>query len=123
MIAGQVRGDEGIIRLTIKGSGRRQQECEAIIDTGYTGSLTLPSAVISALALKWLSVGRGQLADGSDCLFDVYEANVVWDRKVRRVLISETEADPLVGMALLEGFELKMQVQSGGKITIKRLTG
>jgi hypothetical protein len=40
--------------------------------------------------------------------------------EVRR-LVDEAAADPLVGMALLSGSELKMQVRSRGKITIKRL--
>jgi predicted aspartyl protease len=72
--------------------------------------------------LKWKSIGRGVLADGSECLFDVYVAKVVWDGKLRRVLIDEADSDPLVGMALLRGYELRMHVQSRGKILIKRLS-
>jgi hypothetical protein len=51
----------------------------------------------------------------------VYVGNVVWDGAERRVLVDEAETDPLVGMALLSGYELKMQVRSRGKVTIKRL--
>jgi predicted aspartyl protease len=64
---------------------------------------------------------RGMLADGSECLFDVFEAKVVWDGKTRSILVDEADTDPLVGMTLLAGFELKMEVRSGGKVTIKRL--
>jgi uncharacterized protein YhjY with autotransporter beta-barrel domain len=39
----------------------------------------------------------------------------------RRVLVDEADTDPLVGMALLSGYELKMQVRSRGKVAIKRL--
>jgi hypothetical protein len=52
---------------------------------------------------------------------DVYEAAVIWDGQVRNILVDETDADPLIGMRLLRGYELKMQVRSHGKITIKRL--
>jgi hypothetical protein len=31
------------------------------------------------------------------------------------------DATPLVGMALLRGYEYKMQVRARGKVTIKRL--
>ncbi len=121
MITGVVQADEGRIRLKVKGPRGREQEIEAVIDTGYTASLTLPRALVAALGLRWRSVDRGTLADGSECLFDVYEAKVMWDGKVCDILVDEADADPLVGMRLLRGHELKMQVRARGKVTIKRL--
>jgi predicted aspartyl protease len=73
------------------------------------------------LGLRWRSTGRFLLADGSDRIFDVYEAKVVWDGKLRTILVDETDAEPLVGMRLLKGHELKMQVRYRGRVTIKRL--
>jgi clan AA aspartic protease len=116
MIIGSVRGREGRIRLLVQGTRRRQQFVEAVIDTGYTASLSLPPVVVAALGLRWKSIGRGVLADGSECLFDVYVASVIWDGKERRILVDEADTDPLVGMALLSGYELKMQIRSRGKI-------
>jgi clan AA aspartic protease len=121
MMVGIVRGREPLIRLTIRGFRGRQQEIEAVVDSGYTGWLTLPPAAIAALNLRWRTFGRGILADGSVTTFDVYQANVVWDGCVRRVFVGEFEATPLVGMALLRGYEYKMQVRARGKVTIKRL--
>ena len=121
MITGVVKADEGRIRLKVKGPRGREQEIEAVIDTGYTASFSLPPALVATLGLPWQSFDRGILADGSEVLFDVYEAGVVWDGKVRRVLVDEADADPLVGMRLLRGHELKMQVRARGKVTIKRL--
>jgi predicted aspartyl protease len=62
-------------------------------------------------------VDRGTLADGSECLFDVYDAKVLWDGKVRDILVDEADAEPLVGMRLLKGHELKMQIRARGKVT------
>jgi clan AA aspartic protease len=121
MIKGFVQGREGRIRLKLRGPRRKEREIEAVIDTGYTASLSLPPSLIASLGLRWKSFGRGILADGSECLFDVYEAQVDWDGNDRRVLVDEADTDPLVGMALLTGFELIMQVRSRGKVTIKRL--
>lgn len=121
MITGVVLADEGRIRLRVNGPRRRDHEVEAVIDTGYTASLTLPPAVIAALGLRWRSVGRGTLADGSECLFDVYEALVVWDGEERHILVDEAAADPLVGMRLLRNYELKIQVRTRGELTITRL--
>lgn len=121
MIVGIIRGREPLIRLMIRGFRGRQQEIEAVVDSGYTGWLTLPSTVIAALNLRWRSFGRGTLADGSVSVFDVYQAKVEWDGRVRSVFVDEFDATPLVGMALMRGFELKMQVRARGKVTIKRL--
>jgi clan AA aspartic protease len=121
MITGVVKFDEARIRLKVIGRRGREQEIEAVIDSGYTGLLTLPPAVIQALGLRWQTADRFTLADGSQCIFDAYEAKVVWDGKVRQILVDEANADSLVGMRLLKGHELKMQVRYRGKVTIKRL--
>ncbi len=121
MIMGTVRAREGRIRLVVRGPRRKEREIEAVVDTGYTAYLSLPPATIASLGLVWKSFGRGILADGSECLFDVYESLVIWDGKERRVLVDEADTDPLIGMALLTGYELNMQVRSRGKVTIKPL--
>ena len=121
MIAGVVTAHEGRIRLKVRGPRRQEQEVEAVIDTGYTSSLSLPPAVVASLGLRWKGFVRALLADGSECLFDVYVGQVVWDGKARRVLVDEADTDPLVGMALMSGYELKMQIRPRGKVTIKML--
>src|SRR5437870_3946166 len=121
MITSAVRSDEARIRLEVKGRGGQVQEVEAVIDSGYTGALTLPPALIATLGLRWQSVDRATLADGSTCVFQVYVGKLVWDGKVRTILVDEADADSLVGMRLLRGHELKMQIRAGGKVTIKRL--
>jgi len=121
MIIGVVRSGKSRVRLTVMGRHGQEHELEAVIDTGYIASLTLPPAVVTALALRWRNVERFTLADGSECIFDVYEAKVLWDGRVRTILVNETDADPLVGMRLFRGHELKMQVRSRGNVRIKRL--
>jgi clan AA aspartic protease len=121
MITGRVNASEGRLRLKVKGSRRREQEVEAVIDTGYTSSLCLPPALVGALGLLWRTTQRAILADGSEVVVDVYQAKVVWDGKERRILVDEVDAGSLGGMRLLRGYELKMQIRSRGKVTIKRL--
>jgi clan AA aspartic protease len=121
MITGAVKSDEARIRLKVRGWRGREQEVEAVIDSGYTGALTLPPALITLLGLRWRSVERATLADGSTCVFQVYVGKVIWDGKVRTILVDEADAVSLVGMRLLRGHEVKMQVRARGKVTIKRL--
>jgi Fe2+ transport system protein FeoA len=55
------------------------------------------------------------------CMFNVFEASVIWDGQMRSIEINESEAEPLVGMGLLEGYELNIQGVAGGSVTIKAL--
>ena len=66
MITGVANSSEGRIRITVRGSRGREQEVEAIVDTGYTASLTLPPALIAALGLRWQTLDTALLADGSE---------------------------------------------------------
>lgn len=121
MITGTVKGDEARIRLKLIGTNGNDVYVQAVVDTGYTGSLSLSPSLIAELGLQWRSMGCGLLADGSEMLFDVYEAVLDWDGKRVIVLVAEADADPLIGMRLLRGHELKVQVRSAGEVTITRL--
>jgi clan AA aspartic protease len=124
MITGTVSAfREAIIRLVVRGPQGQEQQIEAVIDTGFNGSLTLPSALVSMLALPFRRRGRAQLADGSSSLFDIFEATVVWDGQPRRVSVDAVETDPLVGMGLLYGYELMVQAIDGGSVSIQALAG
>lgn len=121
MIRGIVTVDrEAIIQLTVRGAGGRHRRIEAVIDTGFNGWLTLPPALIASLRLPWRRRGRALLGDGSNSVFDIYEASVVWDKRHRRVPIDEADTMPLIGMALLEGHELSIDVRVGGPVKIRR---
>ena len=121
MITGRVEDDEARIRVKVSGPQGQQTEIEAVIDTGYTGMLTLPARVVVSLGLPWRSMDLATLGDGSECTFDVYAAGVMWDGLPRNILVDKSDSDPVVGMSLLNGYEIKMQVRHRGKVTIKRL--
>lgn len=122
MIIGNVNSRrEAIIQFAVLGEKNQRQAIKAVIDTGYTGFLTLPSAIIATLGLTWYMQEEGILGDGSLCLFNVFEASVIWDGQTKAIEINESETDPLVGMGLLEGYELKIQGFAGGLVTIKAL--
>lgn len=123
MITGEVAGHEARIAIQVRGREGRKAAISAVIDTGYTGSLTLPPPLVAELNLKWQKVERGTLAGGSECLFDVYESEVLWDGEVRRLLVDEADTDPLVGMALLSGHEMRIEVCSQGTVEIRPLLG
>ncbi len=122
MMTGVVTAEiEAISRLTVRGPTRREWKVEAVVDTGYDGWLTLPPALIARLRLPYRERGSAILADGSVSFFDIYEATVLWDRQVRRIAVDEADITPLIGMGLLAGYELTVQVRTGGKVTIRLL--
>lgn len=70
MIEGTVNENfEATIRLTLRGTAGEEREIEAIIDTGFTGHLTLPMTLIDRLALPWQSRGQALLNFGASNLW------------------------------------------------------
>jgi clan AA aspartic protease len=122
MIHGVVsRNREATISLVIVNENRQTKLITAVIDTGYTGYLSLPSEIITELNLSWTGIDRGTLGDGSEVTFDVYAARVIWDGEYRDIPINEAQTDPLVGISLLYGYDLHIQTIEGGNVTIKLL--
>ena len=73
------------------------------------------------MSLPWVGVERGTLGNGSETTFKVYAAKVIWDGKYQNIPINEAETDPLVGMGLLYGYDLRIQAVEDGTVTIKAL--
>lgn len=122
MIRGHVTPDrEAVVRIAVSSLTGQSLDIDAVVDTGFTGFLTLPSAVIARLNLLWRTRGRSLIADGSEVEYNVYVANLFWDDQPRSALVESAEVQPLVGMALLHGYELRVQVVDGGDVTIKPL--
>jgi len=113
---------EAIIRLVVLGSKGHEQEVDVVVDTGFDGSLSLPPAIIAALGLTYRQRGRAILADGSETVFNIYEGIVNWDGQPRRIKVDDADADPLLGMELLYGYELKIEVVEGGSVIINLLS-
>jgi clan AA aspartic protease len=119
MITGIVNADfEPTISLSICGSNGKAYTQEAIVDTGFNGWLSLPSDLIAELNLEWKRRGRAVLGDGTECVFDVYEAVVVWDGNMLTIPIDEADSEPLVGMSLMEGYQLTVQVFEDGRVEL-----
>jgi len=122
MISGFVNADfEAIISLSICDHEGKIYTQDAIIDTGFNGWLSLPPDLIDQLNLTWKRRGRAILGDGSECVFNVYEAIVVWDGNYLTIPIDEADSEPLVGMSLMEGYQLTVQVFEEGSVEIHKV--
>jgi len=66
MITGMVTVHrEALIPLSVQDANGQEHTIDAVIDTGYTGGLTLPPALVAALGLTWRGYASAVLGDGS----------------------------------------------------------
>ena len=120
MIQGVVNAAlEAVVSLTVQGPTGQSREIEAVIDTGFSGFLTLPTALVEELGLLYQYRSRAILADGSEAFFHVYDVNVLWDSRLMRIETDAADATPLVGMRLLDRHNLNIDVEDGGRVVIQ----
>jgi clan AA aspartic protease len=121
MMQGRVNQScEAMLSIAVRNNATIQM-IDAVIDTGFSGFLTLPSDAISTLKLSWEGRDVATLGDGTSCTFEVYLGYVIWDGQYREVYINESETVPLIGMRLLRGYDLRIQTIEGGIVTIEAL--
>lgn len=113
---------EATLPLVVVGNSNGQRQViDTVIDTGFSGFLSLPSAIIATLDLPWSASDIVTLGDGSETLFDLYTATVIWDGQYREIYIAESETEPLLGMALLYSYRLQVDTLEGGTVKIEAL--
>ena len=80
MISGTVNARyEMVIKVPVQNAAGQEQEVEAVLDSGFTGSLTLPPSLIASLGLPWRSRSSAILANGNVEQVDIHVAMIVWD--------------------------------------------
>jgi predicted aspartyl protease len=112
---------EALVRLRVRGPGGAELDVDAVVDSGFTSSLTLPSTAVASLGLARQSGGSAVLGDGSVRPFDIYAAEVEWDGAWRPVLVSAIGDEVLIVVRLLAGYELRVEVVPGGAVEISPL--
>ncbi len=119
MIQGVVNAAyEAVVTLTLQGADGQTQEIEAVVDTGYTGFLTLPPMLVNELGLPFAYVGRAFLANDDQVEFNVHNVTLLWDGDPRGIEADATGSTPLIGMLLLDGHSLNIDVERGGQVVI-----
>ena len=120
MIEGTVNAAyEAVVALRLQGPEGQVQDIEAVVDTGYSGFLTLPTALVAELGLPFAYMGQAFLANDAEVDFDVHYVTVLWDGQPKDIEADATGSIPLVGMLLLDGHNLNIDVESGGLVLIR----
>jgi clan AA aspartic protease len=122
MILGRVTADrDAIVPLEVTGLNRQWHRIAVTIDTGFNGFLTLPSALVHTLRLPLVGNRHATLGDGSVTVLDVYLATVLWHSQEREVLVLQADSDALVGMSLLYGNRVILDIVDDGDVLIDEL--
>lgn len=110
---------EPALRLRVKGL-HQARVVEAVIDTGFTGELTLPPALIASLGLPKRTQEEVMLGDGTVRTVQMYAASVIFAEQEHRVLVGAASTTPLVGTDLLRGFSLRIDFREGGRVEVRK---
>ena len=121
MIVGSVTNLEARIEVTLYLPGLPDRLIEFVVDTGFEGALALPPATVASLGLPYTSRLWANLADDSDVPVDGFEAEIRWDDQERVVTVLAMGRRPLLGTALIEGFNLSADFEEDGQLALTPL--
>jgi clan AA aspartic protease len=120
VISGRVLYYQSTILLTVYGPSK-QLDAVTVVDTGFTGFLTLPLAQVTALGLAFVRYDSVVLGDGSTVAMPIHEAEVLWHAARQTVFVLATGHEPVVGMSLIYGSRLTLDGEDGGALTLEEL--
>ena len=119
---GRVSGNQQAwIAVDIMDGAGRPRSIEVVLDTGFTGYLTLPPESIRQLELPSVGQRTFELANGELYDFQVYIGSVSWHGRPSDVLVLNSDSAPLLGMALLWGSRVTVDALTDGQVTIEDL--
>lgn len=112
-------GLEAWVAVSVIDANGAPQQCDVIVDTGFTGWLTLPEAEIRRLGLVRAGSRYSVIASGNEAEFDYYETSVLWHGRLHEIEVFQSIDQPLLGMELLEGSRVAVDAWDGGDVTIQ----
>ncbi len=93
-------------------------EIEVVLDTGFSGFLTLPLQTALPLGLILLSTAEYVLADNSRQLNLLCQGSIGFDDENVSGLIAISPGDPLLGMEFLRKSELHLSLDATNSIFV-----
>ena len=111
------------ITLDVGNGDRTWQPVAVIVDTGFDSYLTMPPGVIRRLGLELDRQTTVILATGVQRRINVWSGYIQWHDRLRPIEVLEAQGDPLAGMRLMEGSQLRVQARVNGEVVIEELEG
>ena len=112
---------EAVMRVTLVTESGGEVDVEAVVDTGFTEYLLLPSEIINGCGFYYFDTMEFTLANGERIRPSVYVGAVKWFGRATKVNVVCAETKPLIGMRLLQGCRVSLDVVDGGPVTITKI--
>jgi clan AA aspartic protease len=126
LITGSVTPDGGeaviALHLSSPSEADRSIEVQAVIVTGFTDWIALPPDVVRYLELPLRGSADVMIADGSVEELRIYRVGLVWLGRPLSARAYEAPGGPLVGIAMLRGSRLGIDVVPGGSVIVEDLS-
>ena len=120
-MTGSVVNLHAILPVTLRAPGHGDLTVDFVVDTGFTGFLTLPPPAIAALGLPFLEKIPANLADDSEIKIAVHATTILWNALEQEIRVLATGKRPLLGTALLRNQEFVTQFVEGGLVPVDDL--
>ena len=112
-------GLEARVDIGIAGSNSIFQTVAVVVDTGYSGALTLPELVARELGLRSTQRRYVILANGQTEQVGACAARLLWNGQPIDVLTHLMGDKPMIGTALLTNSRLSIDWWDGGDVIIE----
>ncbi len=109
------------VSLTVAGVNGIHSTIEATLDTGFTGSISLPLGLIEQLGLEYVRDRAVTLADGSQRDTAIYRGSVMLAGEWRDTEIHCSGFVALAGMRLMSGANISFDAVPNGDINYTSL--
>lgn len=120
MIEGKVNSKlDAVVKLEIFNREGVVFSVDAVVDTGYSGTLALPPSYVEYFGLEIADSVLKRLGDGSTLAIGRYRGKIKWNDSVVEVLVDGLGDEPLIGMKLMKDHHLAIHVIDGGIVMIK----
>ncbi len=112
---------EAVIVLRLRGATGVARDVEAVIDTGFNGTVCLPAHLATAIGMVRLGRSLATLADGTEADYEVFAGELEWFEGFEYVIVTAVGDSVLLGMSQLLRSELRIEVKTGGAVEINQL--
>ena len=89
MINGIIKNGRATVHVIFRLPNKPDFTIEFVIDTGFTGDLSLPSAAVTLINLPFLYELPANLANNSWVDIPVHEALIIWNGEERVVVTAQ----------------------------------
>ena len=122
-MTGRVNGDlQAWLTVEIVTPSGQPHPIEVALDTGFNGQIALPAITIQRLELSEESSRLAITATGDRVRLTTYYSTMMWYGEPRIIEVVEADSEPLLGMELLLGNRVTLDVLEGGPVTIYPLS-